>query len=238
LADSHQACSAAKQSRAVCAEAVSRTLGSVVRQVVLQPTTIEIERGEFVALTGPSGAGKSTLLYLLGVLDRPTSGKVWIEDVDASALTDSERAQLRSERLGFVCQSHFLLPEFTVLENVEIPMLRRGMSRALARDRARTTLERLNLGSLHARRPFELSGGQQQRTSIARAVAGEPSVVFADEPTGSLDSTNGEAVMSLFEHLSEISRVTFVVVTHDGGFARRMSRQIELKDGRIVNDTR
>jgi lipoprotein-releasing system ATP-binding protein len=218
------------------AHAVTRTLGGPVKQVVLHPTSLTIHHGGFVALTGPSGSGKSTLLYLLGVLDRPSSGSVVVEGVDTTALGDDDRARLRRERLGFVFQFHFLLPEFSVLENIEIPMRARGVPTRTARARAIETLERLDLAPLRRRLPNELSGGQQQRVSIARAVAGRPAILLADEPTGNLDSKNGEAVMQLFARLNREDGTTIVMVTHDQAFAGRMMRGIVLKDGNIVSD--
>jgi lipoprotein-releasing system ATP-binding protein len=196
-----------------------------------------IHEGEFVALTGLSGSGKSTLLYMLGALDRPTSGNVLIDDIDIGALDDDGRARLRGQKLGFVFQFHFLLPEFTVLENVMLPMLRRGeRSRASATQQAKTILETIGLGELCERRPHQLSGGQQQRVAIARAVANDPRIILADEPTGNLDSKNGVIVMDVFETLVREQGLTIVMVTHERSFAARASRQISLKDGRIVED--
>ena len=217
---------------------VVRELGTAaVKTRVLHGIDLSIRTGEFVALTGMSGSGKSTLLYLLGALDRPTSGQVLIDGVDISELDDDERAALRSEKLGFVFQFHFLLPEFSVLENVMIPMLRRGLrSPDEAREKALAVLERMNLGELTARKPGQLSGGQQQRVSIARAVANDGRIVLADEPTGNLDTQNGRAVMELFERLVREERITVVMVTHERSFASRASRQIILQDGRILED--
>ncbi|HVJ16255.1 MAG TPA: ABC transporter ATP-binding protein [Polyangiaceae bacterium] len=217
---------------------VVRELGTAaVKTRVLHGIDLSIRTGEFVALTGMSGSGKSTLLYLLGALDRPTSGQVLIDGVDISALDDDERAALRSEKLGFVFQFHFLLPEFSVLENVMIPMLRRGLrSPDEAREKALAVLERMNLGELTARKPGQLSGGQQQRVSIARAVANDGRIVLADEPTGNLDTQNGRAVMELFERLVREERITVVMVTHERSFASRASRQIILQDGRVLED--
>lgn len=212
-----------------------RTLGDKVQQVILDHINLEVRRGEFVALTGHSGSGKSTLLYLLGVLDRPTSGQVIIDGRDASVLDDDARAELRNNKLGFVFQFHFLLPEFTVQENVMIPMLRRGIRDSQAAARAQETLRELGLDGLARRRPSELSGGQQQRVSVARAVAGRPTLLLADEPTGNLDSKNGEAVMSLFEQLNRDNQMTVIMVTHDPAFAQRASRRVVLKDGRIIS---
>ncbi len=217
---------------------LTRALGDVVKQTILDGVTLDVARGDFVALTGASGSGKSTLLYLLGALDKPTSGAVLIDGVDASALDDDARASLRNERLGFVFQFHFLLPEFTAAENVMIPMLRRGLSDRDARARAMSTLAALGLAELSKRRPSELSGGQQQRVSIARALANEPLILLADEPTGNLDSRNAEAVFELFESLNRDRGMTVVMVTHDTAFAERARRQVVLKDGVIVSDHR
>jgi lipoprotein-releasing system ATP-binding protein len=227
-----------RQSGAVVLEALGlgRTLGAQVKQTILEDIDLQVRRGEFVALTGPSGSGKSTLLYLLGVLDRPTTGQVLIDGVDASGLDDDERAHLRNAKLGFVFQFHFLLPEFSILENVMIPMLRRKIAKEEARDVAAQTLTNLGLGDLTKRYPDELSGGQQQRVSVARAIAGAPTILLADEPTGNLDSNNGETVFRLFEQLNQGRGATIVMVTHDPAFAARASRQIVLKDGRIQED--
>ena len=220
------------ETRGVC-----RVLGGkgAVEQVVLDGISLEIARGEFVALTGASGSGKSTLLYLLGALDRPSEGEIWLDSCEISTLTDDERAAFRNERLGFVFQFHFLLSEFTVLENVTLPMLRRGMVRDEAQERAYDVLELLGLADLWKRRPGQLSGGQQQRVSIARAVANDPAIILADEPTGNLDSKNGALVFDVFEHLASEGR-TIIMVTHDVSFAQRASRQIKLLDGRVIDD--
>ena len=217
---------------------LGRSLGGVVRQDILKGVNLTIERGEFVALTGASGSGKSTLLYLLGALDRPSAGSVWIDGTDASALDDDSRAALRNEKLGFVFQFHFLLPEFTIEENVMIPMLRRGLGDRAARERAKDTLNDLGLAELTRRRPSELSGGQQQRVSIARALANEPVILLADEPTGNLDSHNAEAVFALFETINRARGMTVVMVTHDTDFAARARRQVVLRDGAVLADHR
>ncbi len=217
--------------------ALVRDLGTAVKTRVLQGIDLVIRAGEFVALTGLSGSGKSTLLYLLGALDRPTAGEVLIDGVEISGLDDDERAGLRGEKLGFVFQFHFLLPEFTVLENVMLPMLRRGLrSPEEAEDKAIEVLERMNLGELTRRRPGQLSGGQQQRVSIARAVANDPRIVLADEPTGNLDTRNGRAVMELFETLVREQHLTVIMVTHERSFAAGASRQIVLQDGQLLED--
>jgi lipoprotein-releasing system ATP-binding protein len=205
---------------------------------VLHDVGLSIPRGQFVALTGASGSGKSTLLYLIGALDRPSAGEVWLDGVEVSRLDDDARAAFRNERLGFVFQFHFLLPEFTVLENVTLPMMRRGVARDAADDRGWEVLQVLGLEDLWSRRPGQLSGGQQQRVSIARAVANDPALVLADEPTGNLDSKNGEIVFEVFARLARDEGRTIVMVTHDVGFAQRADRQITLKDGRVIADVR
>ncbi len=217
--------------------ALVREFGTEVKTRVLHGLDVVIREGEFVALTGISGSGKSTLLYLLGALDRPTLGQVLIDGTDIGALDDDGRAKLRGQKLGFVFQFHFLLPEFSVLENVMIPMLRRGeRSRPSAAKHARSILHTIGLGDLGDRRPHQLSGGQQQRVAIARAVANDPRIVLADEPTGNLDSKNGHVVMEVFEKLVREQGLTIVMVTHERTFAARASRQIALGDGRIVDD--
>lgn len=220
---------------AVEARAVCRDLG-VLRQRVLDHVSLAVAPGELVAITGHSGSGKSTLLYLLGVLDRPTEGTVLVDGVDTGPLDDDARAKLRNEKLGFVFQFHFLLPELTAAENVAVPMMRRGLTPGRAGAVARDTLGLLGLGDLAGRRPDQLSGGQQQRVSIARAVAGEPQVLLADEPTGNLDSGNGALVIDLFERLNRERGMTVVMVTHDLAFASRARRRLVMKDGRIVSE--
>ena len=217
---------------------VYRVLGGdgAMKQVILHDISLQIPRGQFVALTGASGSGKSTLLYLLGALDRPSEGEIWLDGVELSGLDDDERAAFRNERLGFVFQFHFLLPEFSVLENVTLPMLRRGVDRAAAEERGYDVLELLGLADLWKRRPGQLSGGQQQRVSIARAVANDPSIILADEPTGNLDSKNGALVFDVFRDLAHRERRTIIMVTHDHAFADRADRQIKLSDGRVIED--
>jgi lipoprotein-releasing system ATP-binding protein len=214
-----------------------RELGAEVKTRILKGIDLRVHAGEFVALTGASGSGKSTLLYLLGALDRPSSGQVLLQGVDIGPLDDDRRAELRSRLLGYVFQFHFLLPEFSVLENVMLPILRRGhRSRRDAERHARETLASLGLGELADRRPGQLSGGQQQRVSIARAVANDPTILLADEPTGNLDSKNGVVVVEVFERLVQERGITVVMVTHEREFARRASRRIDLRDGLVVAD--
>ncbi|NUO49371.1 MAG: ABC transporter ATP-binding protein [Polyangiaceae bacterium] len=221
----------------VRAEHLVRDLGGELKNRVLDDVDLVVDEGEFVALTGPSGSGKSTLLYLLGVLDKPTEGRVLINDVDVTPLDDDERGDLRSQYLGFVFQFHFLLPELTVAENVLVPLWKRGTSRDDAEARAREVLDRLGLGELGDRRPNQLSGGQQQRVSIARAIAGRPRLLLADEPTGNLDSKNGETVIEIFRKLADDEGVGIVMVTHEMSFAARAHRQVQLRDGKIVGES-
>jgi lipoprotein-releasing system ATP-binding protein len=208
--------------------------GKAPEQRILQDISLSVEQGQFVALTGASGSGKSTLLYLLGALDRTTEGEIWIDGVELGALDDDDRAEFRNERLGFVFQFHFLLPEFTALENVAIPMIRRGVPHGEAEERAYETLALLGLEELYAREPSQLSGGEQQRVSIARAVANDPALILADEPTGNLDSKNAAHVVEIFQRLTHEHGRTVIMVTHDRHFADLADRQIVLEDGRIA----
>jgi lipoprotein-releasing system ATP-binding protein len=216
---------------------VTRTLGrGELEQRVLHGVSLEISRGEFVALTGPSGSGKSTLLYLLGALDQPNGGEVLFEGKNLTAMGDEERASFRGRHLGYVFQFHFLLPEYDVLENVAVPMWRQGVSTSDAEARATNALEAVGLADLRRRKPGQLSGGQQQRVAIARAIAHGPALVLADEPTGALDSKNAAAVIVALRYLSKNLGTTIVMVTHDNELAALCDRRIALADGRVVND--
>jgi lipoprotein-releasing system ATP-binding protein len=220
------------------ARGLRRTLGTVVRQEVIRGVDLTAQRGEFIALTGPSGSGKSTLLYLLGILDRPTAGEVSLLGQPTTTLSDDLRAEVRNQRIGFVFQFHFLLPEFSAEENVAIPLLRRGLTSRRARERAAAALADLGLGDKRDRRPGELSGGEQQRVAVARALAGDPVLLLADEPTGNLDSANAENVFRIFEELARAGRLTLVIVTHDLGLAARAHRRLELHDGLVTAEHR
>nr|WP_255574811.1 ABC transporter ATP-binding protein [Caldovatus aquaticus] len=199
--------------------------------------TLRFAPGEFVAITGPSGSGKSSLLYLLGLLDRPTGGRVLIEGRDTAALSAEELAALRLARIGFVFQFHFLLPEFSTLDNVLIPMRRLGrLGMAAARERAMGLLAALGLEAAATKLPEQLSGGMRQRAAIARALANDPALLLADEPTGNLDTRNAAAVFDIFERLAREEGRTVIVVTHDLDLARRAARRVHLLDGRVVRD--
>ncbi|MDX5360007.1 MAG: ABC transporter ATP-binding protein [Alphaproteobacteria bacterium] len=221
------------------AEHLTRILPAVVPVTLVKDISVTVGAREFVAITGPSGSGKSSLLYLLGLLDRPTSGSLRIAGEDVSALTEDARAALRLSTLGFVFQFHFLLPEFTVRENVEIPMRRLGrLSRRQMRARAGELLESLGLVGHVDKRPDQLSGGQRQRVAVARALANDPPIVLADEPTGSLDSKSSEQVFQILDQLVHAHGKTVLAVTHDIGLADRMDRRLHLVDGRLESDER
>jgi putative ABC transport system ATP-binding protein len=196
---------------------------------------LEIERGEFVSITGPSGCGKTTLLSILGLLDTPTDGEYWIEGRPVRALSAVERARIRNRQIGFIFQSFNLIGDLTVSENVELPLTYRGMATGERRRRVQSALERVGMAHRTNHLPSQLSGGQQQRVAVARALAGEPLILLADEPTGNLDSSNGEGVMELLRDLHR-SGATLAMVTHDPRFARYADRAIHLFDGRIVEE--
>jgi lipoprotein-releasing system ATP-binding protein len=206
---------------------------------LVQDASLKVERGEFIAITGPSGSGKSSLLYLLGLLDRPTEGRVLLEGRDTASLSAAELASLRLARLGFVFQFHFLLPEFSTLDNVLIPIRRLGrLKDAAARAQAMKLLEALGMAEAAAKLPEQLSGGMRQRAAIARALANDPAIILADEPTGNLDTRNAAAVFDIFARLATEEGRAILVVTHDAELAKRANRRIHLVDGRIVSDTR
>ena len=219
------------------AQHVTRRLPEGVTLVA--DASLKVERGEFIAITGPSGSGKSSLLYLLGLLDRPTEGRVLLEGRDTASLSGTELANLRLARLGFVFQFHFLLPEFSTLDNVLIPIRRLGrLKDAAARAQAMKLLEALGMAEAAAKLPEQLSGGMRQRAAIARALANDPAIILADEPTGNLDTRNAAAVFDIFQRLAAEEGRAILVVTHDAELAKRANRRIHLVDGRIVSDTR
>lgn len=198
----------------------------------LDGVTLSIEAGEFLAIIGPSGSGKSTLMHLLGCLDTPTSGRLVIDGIDISRASNNELSAMRNSKIGFVFQSFNLLPKFDVLRNVELPMVYAGVNAKLRRQRALEAIERVGLSNRIHNTPLQLSGGQCQRVAIARAIVNNPKIVFADEPTGNLDSHTGEAILTLFRELAASGR-TIVIVTHDNTIAARLPRRIEMRDGRI-----
>lgn len=202
---------------------------------VLRGISLEIRPAEVMAIVGPSGAGKTTLLQILGSLDRPDSGRVAYDGTDIFALGDAALARFRNDNIGFVFQFHQLLPEFTMLENVAMPALIRGTSRREAFDRASELLGYLGLAPRASHRPAELSGGERQRAAVARALVNSPSVVLADEPSGSLDSVNRAELHRLFFDLRRDMGQTFVIVTHDESLARQTDRMVAMADGRIVD---
>ncbi|MEI6561830.1 MAG: ABC transporter ATP-binding protein [Verrucomicrobiota bacterium] len=198
----------------------------------LDGVTLSIEAGEFLAIIGPSGSGKSTLMHLLGCLDTPTSGRLLIDGVDISRASNDALSVMRNAKIGFVFQSFNLLPKFDVLRNVELPMVYAGVSAKVRRERAMEAIERVGLMNRVHNTPLQLSGGQCQRVAIARAIVNNPKIIFADEPTGNLDSHTGEAILTLFSELAASGR-TVVIVTHDNTIAARLPRRIEMRDGRI-----
>jgi lipoprotein-releasing system ATP-binding protein len=215
-------------------EQVTRTLAGEVPVTLVQDVNLEIERGEFVCVMGPSGSGKSSLLYLLGLLDVPTRGRIWIDGEDTTGFDDDRLTDFRLARLGYVFQFHFLLAEFSVVDNVSLPIRRLGrLTDDAARDRAAQLLDRLGLEGQHDKRPSQLSGGQRQRVAIARALANDPLVILADEPTGNLDSVSSANVRDVLRGLTRELDKTVVAVTHDAQFAAAADRRIGIVDGRI-----
>lgn len=217
----------------------TRILQGVVPVTLVADIDLAIGEKEFVAITGPSGSGKSSLLYLLGLLDVPTSGEVLIDGRDTSHFDDEERAAVRLATLGFIFQFHFLLPEFTITDNVMLPMRALAkLTRPQMRERAQGLLASLGLQDHLAKRPDQLSGGQRQRVAVARALANDPPVILADEPTGSLDSKSSEQVFQILRDLVDRDGRTVIAVTHAMELADRMDRRVHLVDGRIVSDER
>jgi putative ABC transport system ATP-binding protein len=236
--DSRPAAHASEAAALIRLDGVSKVFYTdEVETHALSAVHLDIQRGEFVSVAGPSGCGKSTLLAILGLLDTPTGGGYWIDGKPVQNLTPEVRARIRNREIGFIFQSFNLIGDLTVAENVELPLTYRGMPPAERRQRTTEALERVNMAHRAKHLPSQLSGGQQQRVAVARALAGHPLILLADEPTGNLDSANGEAVMDLLRSLHQAGS-TICMVTHDPRFSRYAQRTVQLFDGRIVEEKR
>jgi putative ABC transport system ATP-binding protein len=202
----------------------------------LDNVSITIDEGEFVAITGSSGSGKSTLMHLLGCLDVPTSGSYFLDNTNVSTARRDELAHIRNKKIGFVFQKFYLLTDLTAVENVALPLLYAGVKESEAYKKAAEHLTKVNLTDRMHHYPYQLSGGQQQRVAIARSMANDPRIIFADEPTGNLDSATGNIIMDIFIKLNQEHRVTIIMVTHSPEIARKARRVVELADGKIIRD--
>jgi lipoprotein-releasing system ATP-binding protein len=209
---------------------IKKTVGS---EQILKGIDLEVYEGEFVSIIGASGSGKSSLLYILGLLDKPTEGEVFFEDEKIDYSNDKRLSYLRNSKIGFVFQFHYLVQELSLLDNVILPAIKRGVPIKEARERAMVLLEKLGLKGKENRKPYEISGGEMQRTAIARALINQPKVLLADEPTGNLDSTNTQKVMDIFKEINK-SQTTIVMVTHEIDLARQTKRIVELRDGFVI----
>ena len=208
----------------------------MVQLAVLKGVSLEIYPGDFMTIMGPSGSGKSTLMHLIGCLDVPTKGGIFLEGRNISELSQDELAQIRGRKIGFIFQQFNLLHNLTALENVMLPMIFQGIPEEKRKKRAEELLRSINLGSRLHHRPGELSGGEQQRIAIARALANNPEIVIADEPTGNLDSSTGKVIMKILENLHTKEEKTIVVVTHDPNIASYSKKIVNLKDGQIIHN--
>ena len=209
-----------------------------VKVKALQGLNLDVKEGEFLAIMGPSGSGKSTAVNMIGCLDVPTKGKIMLDQHDISKLSESDLAQIRGRKIGFIFQQFNLIPTLTALENVALPIVFQSVDRETRTKRATKLLEIVELGDRMQHKPAELSGGQQQRVAIARALANDPEVILADEPTGNLDSSTGETVMGFLQKLNRKEGKTIIVVTHDNNVAKHADRIEFLKDGKVINSLR
>jgi len=217
---------------------LSKIYGSGVEVRALDGINLNINAGEFVAIVGPSGSGKSTLLNMIGLLDTPSSGRIFLKGIDVSQASPDERARLRNRELGFVFQYHHLIPEFSALENVMMPMLIAGKSKAEAKEKSRELLISVGLGERLDNRPNQLSGGQNQRVAVARALVNGPSIVIGDELTGNLDTKSSQLIYDLLRDLNKKINQTFILVTHDMTLAEKTDRILRIVDGKIVCELR
>lgn len=217
---------------------MSKIYGSGVEVRALDGINLNINAGEFVAIVGPSGSGKSTLLNMIGLLDTPSSGRIFLKGIDVSQASPDERARLRNRELGFVFQYHHLIPEFSALENVMMPMLIAGKSKAEAKEKSRELLVSVGLGERLDNRPNQLSGGQNQRVAVARALVNGPSIVIGDELTGNLDTKSSQLIYDLLRDLNKKINQTFILVTHDMTLAEKTDRILRIVDGKIVCELR
>ena len=202
----------------------------------LDHVNLEIGQGEFVAIIGQSGSGKSTFMNMLGCLDIPTSGKYYLNGTDVSTMTDSQLSTIRNKEIGFIFQGFNLIANLTAIENVELPLIYRGIDKKTRRDLAKEALEMVGLGQRMDHKPAEMSGGQQQRVAIARAIAAKPPVILADEPTGNLDTASSKDILDILKNLHEGGR-TVILITHDNGIAQQAKRVVRIMDGKIESDT-
>jgi len=218
----------------IVTENLSKTYGKPPLQVfALRQTNLYIKQGDYIAIIGPSGSGKSTLMNLLGCLDKPTSGKIFIDGFDVSRLNENELARIRREKIGFIFQKYNLIPTLNALENVELSMGFAGVDSQLRTENARKLLEMVDLSKRLTHKPSEMSGGEQQRVAIARALANNPSIILADEPTGNVDTRSGENIMSILEEINRKGE-TVIVVTHNMMIAQRAKRVLRIQDGMVT----